>query len=93
MALTQRKFSADSAASSTVDGSERILGLQGSPLTNRLFTIDQLHRLKSYTTSGVPSATGVAGRLIYVTDGDSGNPCLAVSNGSSWRKILIDGAL
>lgn len=46
-------------------------------------------RLKNYAVSGVPSASGVSGKLIFVNNGDSGSPCLAVSYNNSWKRIAL----
>lgn len=46
--------------------------------------------LGAYTVSNVPSAaTRGAGTVIYVSNGDSGSPCLAVSDGVNWRRIAL----
>jgi hypothetical protein len=34
-----------------------------------------------------------AGQLIYVSNGDSGSPSLAVYNGSNWQKVVFGGAI
>ncbi len=47
--------------------------------------------LESYTVSNLPSHS--AGRLIYVSNGDAGSPCLAASNGSSWLRINLGSAV
>lgn len=48
--------------------------------------------LMSYDVAGAPAA-GTAGRLIYVSDGDAGSPCLAVDNGSSWLVVSLGAAI
>lgn len=48
--------------------------------------------LLSTDVSGAPSA-GTAGRLIYVTDGDAGSPCLAVDNGTNWLRVALGAAI
>lgn len=40
---------------------------------------------KAYTVATVPSASP-AGQVIYVSNGASGSPCLAFSNGSVWKQ-------
>lgn len=35
------------------------------------------------------TATPSAGDVVYLTDGDAGNPCVAVYNGSQWRTIRL----
>lgn len=49
--------------------------------------------MSSYTVASVPSAAGHAGRLIYVSNGAAGSPCLAYSNGTSWLRILLGTAV
>ncbi len=41
--------------------------------------------LKSYTVATLPAA-GVAGGIIYVSDAGGNGPCLAVSNGTNWKR-------
>jgi hypothetical protein len=50
--------------------------------------------LPIYTRVETLALTGMqTGETVYVTDGASGNPCLAVYNGSAWKTILLDGDL
>lgn len=93
MAMSQRKFSQDSAASSTFDGTERITGLQGSPLANVLFTVAQLQTLPTFTVSTVPSAASFPRRLIHVSNGNAGSPCVAISDGTNWKVIAIGATI
>ena len=44
--------------------------------------------LPSYNVAGLPAA-GTAGRIVYCTDGDSGSNCLAVDNGTDWKRISL----
>lgn len=49
---------------------------------------DRVHRLRSYTVATAPSASAKgAGAIIYVSDGASGDPCLAQSDGTNWNRI------
>lgn len=41
-------------------------------------------KLPEYTVASAPSATGLNGTVIYVSNGLAGAPCLAVSNGTNW---------
>ena len=41
-------------------------------------------KLPEYTVANAPSATGLNGTVIYVSNGLAGAPCLAVSNGTNW---------
>lgn len=45
-------------------------------------------QLRTYSVSGLPSAE-TGGYVVYCTDGDGGNPCLAVDNGAAWKRIAL----
>ena len=47
----------------------------------------------SYNVAGLPAAAANAGRLVYCSNGASGAPCLAYSNGTNWLRILIGAAV
>lgn len=55
--------------------------------------------LPTYSVAGagdVPVAPDVAlneGKIIYVTDGDAGAPCLARSDGTDWLRIGFGAAI
>ena len=53
---------------------------------------DTMIRLKVYNVAGVPSAS-TAGKLIWVTDGNSGQPTVAVSDGSNWKVIAFGATI
>lgn len=69
--------------------------------TNLVYTVDPTNlnmvfakpvKVPSHTVANAPSAsTYGAGSLIYVTDGNAGSACLAVSDGTNW-KVLALGA-
>ena len=42
--------------------------------------------LGSYSYSGLPGATGIAGATVYCTNGASGSPCIAFSDGTDWLR-------
>ena len=44
--------------------------------------------LENFTVSALPS-NGTTGRVVYVSDGDGGNPCLAVDNGTNWVRVNL----
>lgn len=44
--------------------------------------------LPSYSVSSLPSA-GTAGRVVFCTDGDSGSKCLAVDDGTAWKRVSL----
>jgi hypothetical protein len=43
-------------------------------------------QLTSYTVASAPSAAGLAGTLIYVSDGAGGLPILAFSDNTNWLR-------
>lgn len=51
-------------------------------------------QLPAYTVSGTSGITSPqAGQLIYVSNGDSGNPCLAVYSGGSWKRVSLGATI
>lgn len=50
-------------------------------------------KLDTFTVAGVPAAAAHAGKLIYVSNGAAGSPCLAYSNGTSWLRITLGAAV
>ena len=44
--------------------------------------------LPSYAVSALPSA-GTVGRVVFCTDGDSGSKCLAVDDGTAWKRVAL----
>ena len=42
--------------------------------------------VKSYTVSGVPSASTAEGQIIYVSN-ETGGAVLAFSDGTNWRRV------
>lgn len=55
-----------------------------SPATK--LDVDGPVRVKSYTVAGVPSASGVTGAMIYVSN-ESGGAVIAFSDGTNWRRV------
>jgi hypothetical protein len=47
-----------------------------------------LTTLPSYAVSSLPSA-GTVGRIVFCTDGDSGSKCLAVDDGTVWKRVAL----
>ena len=62
------------------------VALTGGTISGTIMT------LKSYTVSGVPSASP-AGQMIYVTDGNSGAATVAVSDGSAWKVVALGATI
>ena len=48
--------------------------------------------LENYTVSNAPP-NGTTGRVIYVSNGDSGSPCLAVDNGTNWKIVALGATI
>lgn len=55
--------------------------------------INDATKLDEYTVAGAPAASLYTGRLIHVSDGDAGSPCLAYSNGTDWLRITLGAAI
>jgi len=50
--------------------------------------------LPVYTVATANALGGIStGQVIYVSDGDSGSPCLAVYSGSAWRRISLGATI
>lgn len=49
--------------------------------------IQDVLRMQTLTTAQVQALTGTVGDIVYTTDGDAGQPCLAAYDGSAWRVI------
>jgi hypothetical protein len=48
--------------------------------------------MENFTVAGLPT-NGTPGRIVYVTDGDGGNPCMAVDNGTNWVRVNLGSAV
>lgn len=44
--------------------------------------------LENFTVSELP-ANGTSGRLVFVSNGDGGNPCLAIDDGTNWVRVNL----
>jgi len=40
-----------------------------------------------------PAASTMTGRIMYCSNGASGSPCLAYSNGTNWLRITLGAAI
>lgn len=49
--------------------------------------------LTSYVVASLPPAADNAGKLVHCSDGASGSPCLAYSNGTNWLQIALGAAV
>ena len=68
-----------------------LLNLLGTPTVTVPSISATSITLENYTVTTLPSHA--VGRLIYVSNGDAGSPCLAVSNGSTWLRINLGSAV
>ena len=50
-------------------------------------------KLGVYTVATAPDATTHTAGIIFVSDGNAGSPCIAVSNGTSWLRIALGAAV
>jgi hypothetical protein len=50
----------------------------------------QVH-VSSHTVATVPEAASNEGRLIHVSDGSAGNPCIAIAIGGQWLVVAATG--
>lgn len=51
-------------------------------------------KVPSHTVANAPSAaTAGAGALIYVTNGNAGSACLAVSDGTNWKVVALGATI
>jgi len=55
--------------------------------------IDDAIRLDPFAVAGLPAASLHTGKMVYVSNGATGSPCLAYSNGTSWLRVLLGAAV
>ncbi|SEE57854.1 right-handed parallel beta-helix repeat-containing protein [Jiangella alba] len=65
----------------------------GSPDASIRTVYAHATRLHPYTVDTLPPAADLAGALIQVVDGQGGTPCLAMSDGTSWRRMPLGNAV
>jgi hypothetical protein len=75
-----------------VDISAANLNQLGEPTVSVPSVTDTTVVLQSFAVASLPSA-GTAGKVVYCTNGDGGNPCLAVDNGSAWLRVNLGAAV
>jgi hypothetical protein len=54
---------------------------------------NKTHTLSVYTVASLPSAAEHPHRFIWVSNGNAGTACAAVSNGTSWLRIVPGAAV
>jgi hypothetical protein len=50
-------------------------------------------RLHPYKAADLPKAAETPGALIHIADGQDGKPCLAMSDGTAWRRLPLGNAI
>jgi hypothetical protein len=61
-----------------------------------VFNISTGHSLQLpvYTVANATALSNVAtGQMVYVSNGASGNPCLAVYSGGSWKQVTLGSTI
>ena len=57
-------------------------------LISGTLSVSQSLQIGSYDRDNLPTI-GTSGRIIYVSNGNSGSPCLAIDDGSDWKVIAL----
>jgi len=83
--ITATNFTSSGVGTPTINSSTNIV----LDATNAVVINSSPIRLNSYTTVEANVVAGVAGDMIYVSDGNSGSPCVAISDGSNWKVISL----
>lgn len=68
-------------------------GVQVINPASGVVNIRSVLRLQALTTLQAQALTGTAGDIIYCSDGAGGSPCLAVYDGTSWKRISLGTAI
>ena len=71
----------------SVTGDQTISPSSGIVSLRNVLRMRQIQFVQLGSMAGTDTPT--AGDIIYLTDGDAGNPCLAVYNGSQWRTVRL----
>ena len=74
--------------STSVEVDAESLNLLGTPAVTINAISATSITLENYTVANAPS-NGTTGRVIFVSNGNVGSPCLAVANGSNWKVIAL----
>lgn len=61
--------------------------------TSAIVNLNRVLRLQQTVTADLGIATGTdsptAGDMVFLTDGDAGQPCLSLYDGSAWRVVRL----
>ena len=55
--------------------------------------VNNLVELTPRTQAQLEALTGVVGQVAYCSDGDGTDPCLAVYDGTAWKKVVLGTAI
>ena len=93
--MADKKISAlNSIAAPTATDLVHIVTDMGTTPTNKRITVQNFFTLPSANTANTNVVTSTsAGQLAFVTDGATGQPCLAVHNGTSWLRVVLGAAI
>lgn len=89
VAFNTVKNTADGSYTLTVDLSGYATAVQSQidAVDNAITVLSaQINRLESFTVAGVPSAAGLAGQMVFITN-ESGGATPAFSDGATWRRV------
>lgn len=50
-------------------------------------------QLPDLSVAELPSASANPASVVYCSNGDAGSPCLAVSDGTNWRRVALGAAV
>jgi hypothetical protein len=59
----------------------------------RLDALELGPTLPVYAVAGLPAAADNDYRVVYCSNGATGSPCLAVSNGTNWLRVVFGAAV
>jgi hypothetical protein len=81
-------------ATVTINGVANVATFASSGVfVNSLSAVANL-ALPTYTVATANALSGIStGQVIYVSDGDSGSPCIAVYSGSAWKRISLGATI
>jgi hypothetical protein len=89
-AIEVRQITATTTVTAITNGTGNSITVDANGIA-QFSTIHSL-QLPTYTVTEANSLTNTsAGQMIYVSNGDSGSPTLAVYNGSTWQKVTFSG--
>lgn len=90
MAISTNKAEASFA---TLSDDDYIAAVDGGTNRHGVTTVQRIRKLDSHTVANAPAAASYEGKLIYVSNGATGSPCLAYSNGTNWLRITLGAAI